>query len=88
MFGKYPNLIANLNHGNILSIPYERAYTGNIRSGNNSEEMFFHPEEAMRWSLMRTTPRRVMYAGSQIPLFHFDLYTFKNYSLNNKLLYR
>jgi hypothetical protein len=27
-----------------------------------------------------------MYTGSQIPLFHFDLYNFKNYSLNNNVL--
>jgi hypothetical protein len=79
---KHPNLAANLNHGNVLSSPFEIPYSGNI-SGN---DMNFHGQEAIRYSLIRTSPRRVMYVGSQIPIFHFDLYTFKLYSLNNNLL--
>jgi alpha-tubulin suppressor-like RCC1 family protein len=84
----HPDLVPNLNHANVLVTPYERPYSGYINSVGSSNDgvaakFKYHPEEAMRWSLMRTTPRRFMYVGSQIPLFHFDLYAFKDYCVNN-----
>jgi hypothetical protein len=84
----HPDLVPNLNHANVLTTPFERAYSGYITpvgaaSQGISAKFKYHPEEALRWSLMRTTPRRFMYVGSQIPLFHFDLYAFQDYSINN-----
>ena len=87
----HPDLIPNLNHANVLTAPYEIPYSGYINpvgpaSQGVSAKFKCHPEEALRWSLMRTTPRRFMYVGSQIPLFHFDLYAFQDYSVNNNFV--
>lgn len=84
----HPDLVPNLNHANVLTEPFERPYSGTITPVGSASEGIsakfkYHPEEALRWSLMRTTPRRFMYVGSQIPLFHFDLYAFQDYSINN-----
>jgi hypothetical protein len=39
------------------------------------------------WQVRRGVPRRVMYKGSGIPLFHFDLVNMETFSLKNEILY-
>lgn len=58
------------NHARVLITPYERPYAGIIK--NNS--FTYDPREALRFQILRSFPRSVIYGSSTVPIFYSDLY--------------
>jgi hypothetical protein len=64
------------NHCNLLIAPFE-TYGGRITRDNNSGNNLYRwtpwRYDSLKWQMRRGIPRRAIYAGSGIPIFHFDL---------------
>jgi hypothetical protein len=62
------------NHCSLLIEKSERGYAGKyVPRGGNCYRWTPWPYDSILWQVKRSVPRRVMYAGSGIPIFHFDL---------------
>lgn len=68
----------------MLIPPFERGYGGTYRqNGDGSFRWTPHKYDNVLWQARRSIPRRVMYSGSGIPLFHFDLVAMQSYCVKN-----
>jgi hypothetical protein len=77
------------NNCNALISPFE-SYGGIVtKRGQSSGYDRWTPwkYDSLMWQVRRGVPRRVMYKGSGIPIFHFDLVNMETISLKNNLLY-
>ena len=74
------------NHCTMQNIPFERGYAGRfVQSGSNKVLWTPWNYDSILWQVKRGIPRRVMYKGSGIPLFHFDLVSMENLSISNNI---
>ena len=75
-----------MNNCNYQVIPFERGYPGKFVN-RSSGKTYWEPWKytSIQWQVKRGVPRRVMYQGSGIPLFHFDLITMENLSRDNNI---
>jgi hypothetical protein len=74
------------NHCNMLMPPFERGYSGTFTpKGSNKSIWNPHKYDSLLWQTKRGVPRRVMYRGSGIPLFHFDLVNMENISITKNI---
>jgi hypothetical protein len=73
-------MAALLNNCRMLIGPFERGYGGVYTERQNGGIYRWTPwdYDSTLWQIKRGVPRRVMYAGSGVPLFHFDLIRMEN----------
>jgi len=81
-----PDLNATQNHCNVLKGPFERGYGGSFTTTNGCGNFTMDNDSRLKWQLFRKTPRRFMYGGAKVPLFHFDLYYFEFLSKQKNIL--
>jgi hypothetical protein len=85
------------NSCNLLIAPFERGYGGIYRRytsiGADCPQDIFRAEwipwhyDNNLYQIKRSIPRRVMYQGSGIPLFHFDLVAMEEISIKKNITY-
>lgn len=58
------------NHSRVLILPYERPYAGTVKHTSFT----YDPRESLRFQILRSFPRSVIYGSSTVPIFYSDLY--------------
>lgn len=72
-------MLALQNNCNLIVGPFERGYAGTYSNiGGAYYRWNPYKFSSIMWQVRRGVPRRVIYTGSGIPLFHFDLIAMEN----------
>lgn len=74
------------NHCNVLLPDYEQ-YGGAVTKRGSFHRWTPWKFDNIMWQVRRSVPRRVMYKGSGIPIFQFDLVNMENKSYDKGILY-
>lgn len=74
------------NNATLLITPFERPYSGKFTlTAENKINWTPWKYDSMMWQIRRGVPRRVMYQGSGVPIFHFDLVSMERISINKNI---
>ena len=81
-----PKIEAVQNHANVLRGKFEKPYGGSFNTTSGCGNFTADNDSNLKWQLYRKTPRRFMYGGAKVPLFHHDLYYFELLSKQKNIL--